>query len=171
MKLNGIFLHQTLCASTFALCANGLVKWTPGIFLFVWRGEGDRLSISLPTSLSFLFLISFITLFCIANLLRVLSSLWILLMSSADYPLSNAVVINHFYFAAPFPVYETIWRHRINFYIHYIDATFSIYWSESRKILSMVGFEHKLSKNLVSKFVLKYNIKPWGIFSPRLLLV
>ncbi len=30
----------------------------------------------------------------------------------------------------------------------------------------MFGFEQELSKYLVSKFVLKYNIKPWGVFHP-----
>jgi hypothetical protein len=46
------------------------------------------------------------------------------------------------------------------------DATFSINLGENQKILSMLLVEQELSKYLVSKFVLKYNIRPWGVFHP-----
>ncbi len=37
--------------------------------------------------------------------------------------------------------------------------------------LSMIQFEQELSKYLVSKFSLIFNIKPWGMYSPCLLLL
>ena len=51
-------------------------------------------------------------------------------------------------------------------FLHTLDTTFSLYWGENRKILSMLRFEQEASKYLVSKFVLKYNIKPWEYFHP-----
>ena len=50
--------------------------------------------------------------------------------------------------------------------IDLLDVTFSLYWGENIKILYMLRFEQEVSKYLVSKFVLKYNIKPWEYFHP-----
>ncbi len=54
-------------------------------------------------------------------------------------------------------------KHR---FLNTLDATFRTNLGENRKFLSMLWYEQELSKYLVSKFVLKYNIKPWGVFHP-----
>ena len=61
------------------------------------------------------------------------------------------------------PVFGVKLQHRS---LHTLDTTFGVYWGENRKSLLMPWFKLKPSKYLVSKFVLRYNIKPWGIFHP-----
>jgi hypothetical protein len=50
-------------------------------------------------------------------------------------------------------------------FLNTLDATFSINLGENQKFLSMLWFVLDLCKYLVLKFVLKYNINPWGLFT------
>ncbi len=59
-------------------------------------------------------------------------------------------------------------KHR---FLNTLDATFSINWRKKLELFVQLQVEQELSKYLVSKCVPKYNIKPWGMFSPCLLLV
>ncbi len=63
----------------------------------------------------------------------------------------------------------TVWLKQVyifHWYLNIQDVTFSVNLGENRKFVPMLWFEQELSKYLVSKFVLRYNIKSWGLFHP-----